>query len=423
MIALTVQRQSGGPIMSRRIPSFHRRHFLRGATALGATLVLPRLGTAQSAGQPFRMAALIPLTGSIGFLGPAMQRTIRYAVDEVNAAGGAGGRMIELYTEDEQSQPEAAVLAAKKLIEVNKVQAIVGTAVSGATLAVMPLVQDAGIIQMCVSGAPQISTEDKKDLVWRFQATNDRYGKAFAGYAAKRGFKRPATMSLNNPAGLSITDGFTETWRKLGNDIVESVIYEPQRATYRSELQRVLAANPDVIVMGSYLPDATIVLREWYQSGKPMQWIIPTFTANDKLIKALGPEVVEGIISIDSASYEAGDTYRRLSSRYQQEFGEPISIFAAMSYDMVISLALAMEAAGPGASVLAVNGKLRDIANQPGRKVFDFAAGKAALREGPIDYDGASSRLEFDQYGDASPDFAVQLIKNGALVRDSIVSI
>src|SRR4051812_6534448 len=178
-----------------------RRDVLLASASLAAASALPRFAFAQGTA-PFRIGSLCPITGAGSPYGSGMQKAIEIAVGEVNAAGGAGGKKLELFNEDGQTKPDAAVLAAKKLIEVNKVQAILGTWSSGVTLAVMPLTDAAGIIQMNCSGAPAISTLDTKDLVWRFQATNDRFGAAFAVIAEKRGWKRPATMAFNNASGI-----------------------------------------------------------------------------------------------------------------------------------------------------------------------------------------------------------------------------
>lgn len=402
-----------------------RRTFVKIAGSAAALQMLPSLSFAQ-AGGTFRVGSLTPITGAGSPYGPGMQQAIRIAVDEVNAAGGAGGLRLELFTEDTQTKPEAAVLAAKKLIEVNKVQAVLGTWSSGVSLAVIPLTDAAGIIEMNVSGAPAISTIDTKDLVWRFQATNDRFGAAFSEICAKRGFKRPATMAFNNASGLGNTEGFTRAWKKRGGEVVANVVYEPNRPSYRSELQKVLAAKPDVIVMGSYLPDTTIILREWYQSGDDVKFVIPGWAANPQLVQALGAEVCEGIISVDTVSNENSPAYKAFDAAYNKATGKPASsnIYAAMAYDMVISMALAMEAAGPGATVAQINSKIRDVSNPPGDTVYSFAEGKAKLaKKEKVNFDGASSKLDFDQYGDATPDFGVYVIEKGELVRRDVVSI
>ena len=402
-----------------------RRSLLKLSAGAAALQMIPGLVLAQQGGT-FKIGSLTPVTGAGSPYGPGMQQMIRAAVDEVNAAGGAGGAKLELFLEDTQTKPEAAVLAAKKLIEVNKVQAILGTWSSGVTLAVMPLTDGAGIIQMNTSGAPAISTLDTKDLVWRYQATNDRFGQAFAVICQKRGYKRPATMAFNNASGLGNTQGFTKAWEAAGGKVVAHVTYEPNRPSYRSELQKILDAKPDVIVTGSYLPDSTIILREWFQSGVPVQWIMPGWATGPDLVKALGAEVVEGLISVDSVSNEKSKSFENDDRLYTKAMGKSglSNVYAAMTYDMVIVLALAMEAAGPGATVAQINTKIRDIANPPGKEVFTFAEGKALLaQKQKVDYQGASSKLDFDKYGDVTPDFGVYVYEKGELVRKDVVSI
>ena len=401
-----------------------RDAILAGASLLAAT-ALPGSASAQTAGS-FRIGSLCPVTGAGSTYGSGMQKGIEIAVAEVNAAGGAGGTKIELFSEDGQTKPDAAVLAAKKLIEVNKVQAILGTWSSGVTLAVMPLTDAANIIQMNTSGAPAISQLDKKDLVWRFQATNDRFGQAFAAIAEKRGFKRPATMAFNNASGIGNAEGFKKAWEKKGGKLVASVVYEPNRPSYRTELQQVLAAKPDVIVTGSYLPDSTIILREWYQSGQDLKWIMPGWAANPDLVKALGNEVVEGLISVDSVSNENAASFKRFDAALNAATGKgaATNVYASMCYDMVVCIALAMEAAGPNATVAQINAKIRDVANPEGTKVFSFAEGKKLLAEKKkVNYEGASGRLDFDSFGDVTPDFGVYVIEKGLLVRRDVVSI
>lgn len=402
-----------------------RRELIQSSLSAALASALPGTVFAQ-AGSVFRIGALNPITGAGSPYGPGMQRAILMAVEEVNAAGGAGGRKLEAVAEDTQTKPDAAVLAAKKLIDVNKVQAILGTWSSGVSLAVMPLTDEANLIEMNVSGAPAISTLDKKDLVWRFQATNDRFGAAFAEIAAKRGYKRPATMAFNNASGIGNTEGFRKAWEKRGGKVVASVVYEPNRPSYRTELQKVLAEKPDVIVTGSYLPDTTIILREWYQSGDKNAWIIPGWAANPDLVKALGAEVCEGLISVDSVSNESSGAFKRFDAAYTKAMGASAltNVYAPMAYDMLVVLALAMEVAGPNATPAQISAKLRDVANPPGTPVSSFAEGKALLARGQkINYEGASSKLDFDAFGDVTPDFGVSIIEKGQLVRRDVVAI
>jgi branched-chain amino acid transport system substrate-binding protein len=408
------------------LPRVPFRRTLTGVSTLALALTLST-GLGQAA-DSFLVGALNPVSGAGGTYGPGMQKAILAEADSINAEGGACGKTIEVIAEDTQTSPDAAVLAAKKLVEVNKVQVVMGTWSSGVSLAVMPITTAAGIPEFNTSGAPAISVQDKDDLVWRFQATNGRFGQAFAKIAEMRGFKRPATMAFNNASGLGNTEGFTEAWTGMGGDIVAKVVYEPKQPSYRSELQEILAAKPDVVVMGSYLPDTTIILREWYQSGEnpDLKWIIPGWAANDKLVEALGPEVTEGVIAVDSISNEKAPSYEMFSKAYEKATGNPANsnVYAAMTHDMMTIWGLAMEADCSDLTPKGINSRLRAVDDAKGEKVYSFAEGKAALAAGKtINYEGASSQLAFDQYGDVTPDFSLSVIKGGAVDRESVIKL
>src|SRR6185437_12054430 len=167
-----------------------RRRFLQ-ASGLGA-LALAFGGSFAEAAEPYRIGALNPVTGAGSPYGTGMQKSIIFSADEVNAAGGAAGRKLQIYAEDSQTSPEAGVLATKKLIEVNKVQAILGTWSSGVTAAILPLIENAGVILMTNSGASTIVS--KKDLIFRFSAITERIGHVLGDLVAKEGYTRVATM-------------------------------------------------------------------------------------------------------------------------------------------------------------------------------------------------------------------------------------
>lgn len=402
-----------------------RRTMLQAAGSTLALTLAPGIGAAQ--GATFRIGALNPITGAGSPYGSGMQKMILAAIEEVNAAGGAGGRKLEIFADDTQTTPQAAVLAAKKLIEVNKVKAVLGTWSSGVSLAVVPLTNDANILLMNTSGAPALSVPpaNAKGLSYRFQATNDRFGRAFAEIAVKEGYTRPATMAFNNASGIGNTTGFKKAWEAKGKQVIADVVYEPNQPSYRAELQKILAAKPDVIVMGSFLPDTTIILREWFQTGANTKWIIPGWAANPQLVAALGNEATEGLISVDSVSNENAASFKHYDAIHRKAVGQPgaSNVYAAMTYDMVITLALAMEAA-KSEDIAAINGKIREVANPAGEEVFTFAEGKAALAAGKkINYQGASSILDFDQHGDVTPDFGVFFITKGKLERRYVVKI
>ena len=392
-----------------------RRGFLISGTAAATLGALQAPVLAQE--KVFRLGALNSITGIGGPYGPYMLEAIKIAVNEVNEAGGAAGRKFQLFAEDDQTKPEAAVLAVKKLVEINKVEAVVGIWPSSVGLATMPITNDANVITMNTCGAPEMLTENKRGLAWMFQASNAIFGNAFAEVARQRGFKRPAVMAFNNSTFVGQANYFKNAWESGGGKVEAFVIYEPNQSSYRTELARVLATKPDVISLSAYRPDATIILKEWFQTGQDCKFIMPGWTANEDLVKALGKEATEGLISISNVAADKHEAYKRFAAAFRKVAKREPDTFAAQSYDMVITLALALEAAGPQADVAGVNGKIRSVTGVGGTRVNGFAEGRDLLRKGEkVDYEGASSRLDFGKHGETVPDFGVSDIRDGKLV-------
>ncbi len=395
-----------------------RRRFTTSAMALTAGMALPLRARAA---EPFRVGVLTSVTGAGGTYGPGMLDAIRLAVNEINAAGGAGGRQIQLFSEDDQTRADAAVLACKKLVDIHKVQAVLGIWSSAVQLATLPITNAAGVMSFNTCGAPEIRSQDSRDLVWQYYASNAIIGRAFAETARSRGFKRPAVLAYNNSTMLAQAETFRRTWEASGDKVAAFVVYEPNQTSYRTELSKVLAAKPDIISLSSYTGDATIILRDWYQTGQDCKFIAPGYSANQALAKALGPEVTEGIIALSNVPASSGAAYKQFVASFKKASGHEPEMFAACAYDMAVVLGLAMEAAGPNADVMAVNGKVRTVTNSPGTKVSTFVEGRDVLRrKQKIDFEGASSGLEFDANGDTVPDFGVYVFEKGTPVLKGV---
>jgi branched-chain amino acid transport system substrate-binding protein len=285
-------------------------------------------------------------------------------------------------------------------------------------MAVIPLTTRAGIIEMNVSGAPEISKIGKETgLVFRTQASNTLFGVVFARIAQREGYKKAATMAFNNPSGIGNTEEFKKNFISAGGAVTGGVVYEPNQASYRSELQKVLTTKPEVIVMGSYIKDTTIILKEWYQLNEPMKFIAPAWAVNPKLIETLGPEITEGVIAVDTVPNTSSKTYENFLQKYKKVTGEDVSRnpYAPMVYDQMILLALAAETA-KSVDPKAIAAKVREISGPPGETVYGFADGLAKLKAGKkIDYDGASSAIDFDESGDVRPTFGIYRVEKGQL--------
>jgi branched-chain amino acid transport system substrate-binding protein len=120
-------------------------------------------------------------------------------VDEVNAAGGVLGRPVQLISEDDQTNPEAGVRAARKLIDVDKVSAIVGTWSSAVTTAVAPLCWESKTFLATVSGADSITQLPHGGFLIRTQPNTTLQGRKFGEFAVELGAKRVFFMTSQTP--------------------------------------------------------------------------------------------------------------------------------------------------------------------------------------------------------------------------------
>ncbi|MGI4814143.1 MAG: ABC transporter substrate-binding protein [Janthinobacterium lividum] len=354
-------------------------------------------------GLPLKIGTVLPLTGSYGTYGKGCSVGLQIALKEVNAAGGVLGKPVTLLSEDDQSDPTAGLNGAKKLIDADKVDIIVGTFASNVTLPILSYTTQVGIPVATLSGAPEISKIGKQThLVYRFVATEGVFGEADALYARANGAKTAYVLAGNNAAQLDANKHFEARFTKEGGKVLGSTIYEPGQASYRSEAGKALAGKPDIVLLAAYTDDAVTLAKTLYQLSPQTKVVGPLYALNDTFIKAVGPTVAEGKLAIDAMSAENSPAYARVMPQYKQITGEsPTSNpYAIIDYDMVITVALAAQAAG-STDPKVFTPFISKVANGPGKRVTSYEEGLAALKAGQsINYEGASSPVDFDDSGD-----------------------
>src|SRR5215472_2833512 len=173
---------------------FTRRGVLQAATAVVA---VPAIGRAQAAS--LTLGVLTPLTGAGSFDGPRMLKAMQAVASDINAAGGVMGRKIELVVEDDETNPEPAVRAAHKLVDVNKVPVIMGTWASAVTTAVAPVCWESKTFLTTVSGADSITLLPHQGYLIRTQPNNHLQAQKHAEFMASMGVKRCFMMSIQAP--------------------------------------------------------------------------------------------------------------------------------------------------------------------------------------------------------------------------------
>jgi branched-chain amino acid transport system substrate-binding protein len=397
--------------MSERL-RIGRRQFLLAAGGGALVAGFPAIARGQEA---IRIGTLMPLTGGGGVYGPDMQRAVVLEAEVINKAGGVLGRPIQLFNEDSQTSPDAGVRGARKLIDVNKVVAILGTWSSAVTLAVGPICVQNKVVLMNCSGSEKVTDLGKTGYAYRTQASNVLWGAAFGRLAVERGFKRAAVLAQQNPFAISMKDWFETAFKKGGGQIAEIVMYNPEQGSYRGELTRAFSQKPDAVFIAGYTPDASILVKEWYKAGYGGQLLLPGFAANQKFIDNVSPEAAEGVLVVEAAPAPESKAFQEFKKLMGKE---DLFLYSSQTYDQLALVALAIQAAGE-ATGEGIRRTMRAVANPPGKLVSDAVEGIAALkRREKINYDGASGSCDFDENGDLmTKSFYIFQIKGGKLEK------
>ncbi len=313
---------------------------------------------------------------------------------------------------------------ARKLVDVNRVHAILGTWSSAVTLAVAPIAVQARIPQFCVSSSPAISTFKDDDFLYRTAYSQAVISTVYATTAQKLGYKTAALLILNNPYGIGLGDSFPASFAKVGGTVTGKVIYNPSQSSYRSEIQQALAGKPDVVLFGGYTPDGIQVFKEWFQLGLGGTWMGPGFALDQKFIQGIGTQAAEGIVVVEGAPNLQSSAYKNADKLYRAAHGgQEADFFASMAYDHLMVMALSVLAGNGNTAGDSIKANIRKISNPPGKVVGSWADAAAAVKAGEkVNYEGASSACDFDDNGDVQTDFGVYRVKGGKWALDRVIS-
>ncbi len=384
----------------------------RTALAAGAaSLAMPAVVRAQ--GEPIRLATLTPLTGGGGSYGPVMAKAAATVVEEVNKAGGVLGRRVQLTSEDDQTNPEAGVRAARKLIDVDKVSAIMGTWASSVTTAVAPLCWESKTMLCTVSGADSITLLPHQGYLIRTQPNSTLQITRLGEYVLSLGAKRVFQMIPQTPFTQSSIK-LMEAALKKGGGEQGSLIYDDKKPTYRTEVDQALRFNPDLIFAAGYTPDTVVLLKDIYRAGFKGKIIGMAYSINQKLIDQIGQaEVVEGVYTFAPSPAEGATAYERVKKITGMDNPDP---YTCQVYDHA-NLVLMAIAAAKDASGTAIRDSVRKVSQGGGKTVDNAVDGIKAITAGEkVDYVGASGPCDFDDKGDIIDcKFRYEQIKSGKL--------
>lgn len=377
-----------------------------------AAVAAPSVLRAQA--DPIKVATLTPLTGAGGPYGPTMAKVAAAVVEEVNAAGGVLGRKVQLVSEDDQTNPDAGVRAARKLIDVDKVSAIMGTWASAVTTAVAPLCWESKTFLCTVSGADSITLLPHQGYLVRTQPNTVLQVTRCGEFLLSLGAKKTYTLVPQTPFAQRSIEILAETMKKAGGSH-GGQIYDDKKTTYRTEVDQALRFAPDAIFCAGYTPDTIVLLKDLYRAGYKGKIIGQAYSVNQKLIDQIGQnEVVEGVYTYAPSVAEGSNALARVKKMSDLANPDP---YTSQVYDHTNMVLMAM-AVAKATTGTAIKDNIRKITQGGGKPVDNAIDGLKVIAAGEkVDYAGASGPCDFDDKGDILDcKFRYEQIKGGKAV-------
>jgi len=384
---------------------------------------------------PAKVGAVLSLTGSYATFGPPISQGAQLAIEQLGAAGWnvAGCDKLEYLLRDDQTQPSVAVDAARRLIDLDGVSAIVGPISSGVAIPmVTSATVDKNVLVVASAASSPTFTELARDgklkgLFYRVQPSDSLAAVAAAKMAIDAGFKKMVILNLNNDWGNNQSKQFAITYKALGGVITGQVTYNAEQASYRAEVNKALEGKPDSMYMPATVIDGSKILRDWIALGGPQKYVFPTGLNDVKLIENIGEQYLKDAIFLTPGAPEPNSVkfYRdAYEARWKMPGAGP---GRDQAFDAGMLIGLAMAAAKDYKSGPAIAAGIAKVTDPKGELIYanvdDLRKGLKLLSEGKtIRYVGATGAMLHDKYGDVTLPFVGWMIENKTFVQKKNIS-
>jgi len=322
--------------------------------ATAAAMVLSA-SLAQAQQPPIKIGAVLSATGGASFLGDPEKRTLEMYVADINAKGGINGRKVEAIIYDDASNPNNARTFATRLIDQDKVDALLAGSTTASALAIIPLAEEAGIPMINFAGAVQAAFPAKK---WIFKTPHTDLmacEKVFEDMK-KRGFTKIAMISGADAFGKSMRDQCLTVNKKYGIEILHEETYQPADNDMTAQLTNIKnKAGVQAVINPGFGQGPAIVTRNYKQLGVPYPLYQSHGVGTKQFIELATPAAAEGVRLPAAALLVAeklpdNDPQKKVvmdyKKTYESKTGQPVSTFGGHMYDGLMILVEAMKRAG-----------------------------------------------------------------------------
>jgi branched-chain amino acid transport system substrate-binding protein len=242
--------------------------------------------------EPFTFGVALPTTGSAAPFGLDQVQGLEWAIADINAKGGAGGRRLNAVILDTQARPQVGIDVVTRLISVEKVPLVI-TAFSAVVGAVAPIVNRGNVLTFVIgANSPRIATMG--DYVYTTYPLADVDVTLLAKYAREEMKKaNAAVLYLNDESGVYGARVFREAFEKLGGRIVANESYEPNSTDYTGAILKIRAANPEIVHLQGNAGDSPQAIAQLRQLGIKVPITSYTAAYNPQMVKQLVAAYVE----------------------------------------------------------------------------------------------------------------------------------
>jgi branched-chain amino acid transport system substrate-binding protein len=316
--------------------------FALAASALASLALMATTTQAQT--PPLKVGLMLPATGTFAALGDAIEKGFRLHVEE--QGGKLGGREIQYFKVDDESDPSKATDNVNKLIKRDQVDVIVGTVHSGVALAMARAAKESNTLLIVPNaGADAITGAQCAPNIFRSSFSNWQPGYSTGVVAAQKGYKRAITIFWNYAAGQESAKGFTEAFEKGGGKIVKELTLPFPNVEFQALLTEIAAQKPDVVFAFFAGGGAAQFVKDYDAAG--LRKTIPLMGSGfltDGVLEAQGA-AAQGLITTlhygDNLETPRNTAFR---NKYAVAYKANPDVYAMQGYDAAQMLAAGLNA-------------------------------------------------------------------------------
>ncbi|MFP3980063.1 MAG: ABC transporter substrate-binding protein [Desulfobacterales bacterium] len=349
------------------------------AVLLAGALIFTPGVLAESHQDAYKIGGIFSVTGSASFLGDPEKKSMKLAIEEINAAGGVDGRMLEPVIYDTEGDPSKTVMAVGKLINKDRVTAIIGPSRTPTTLAVTPMIKRAEIPFISCAAGNKI-VEPVKPWVFKTAQSDIQAVASIYQHIQQRDIQKVGIITVANSFGESGKEQLLEQAGDFGITVVSSQSFGADDTDMTSQITKIRKEKPGAIICWGTNPGPAVVAKNAEQLGIEIPLYQSHGVASPKFIDLAG-DAAEGIFlptgKILVADLLADDDPQKqvladYINAYESKYNETVSGFGGYAYDAVHLLARAME--GTGGDKAQIRKNLENLEGHKGISgVFNFS--------------------------------------------------